>query len=180
MTRSVMMRAALLLVGLLGSLLAPAQDVVARGQFGVLTRDNALALYEATAFCLEQVGQPQLLEGVSADQAIQGYAQAFPAADADTQAALGSARQQWQQTRQGWDAMSLADKRAFALDVLTLSFGDQAARQMLGIGSGGGSGSSDLGSMPSFDEGYEGSDCWGSAGCSDYSTDSGYTYDSYE
>jgi len=157
--------------------LALADDIIARGQHGVLTRDNALALYEATAFCLEQVGQPQLLQGTSAEQAIQGYANAFPGADADTQAALASARQQWRETRQNWDALPIQQKRAFALDVLTLSFGDHTARQLLGIQS---RNSNDMHGLPSFDEGYEGSDCWGSAGCSDYSSDGGYTYDSYE
>ena len=157
-----------------------ADDVVARGQFGVLTRDNALALYEATAFCLEQVGQPQLLQNVSAEQAIQGYARAFPGADAETQVALGSARQQWQHTRQHWDTLPLEQKRGFALDVLTLSFGDQTARQLLGMQSPQRGSTTNPGSLPSFDEGYEGSDCWGGAGCSDFSTDSGYTFDSYE
>ena len=166
---------------LLFSPVTQADNVIARGQFGEFTRDNALALYEATVFCLQQVGQPQMLANVSPEQAIAAYAQAYPIADAETQVALTHARQSWQQTRQQWQYLSMDQKRAFALDVLTLSFGDQTARQLLGMPAGGtGGDSSGTAGLPSLDQGYEGSDCWGSAGCSGYDSGSGYTYDSYD
>lgn len=160
--------------------------VLARGTYAVLTQDNAAAYVEALRFVLGQLGAGQLLQGVSDQQLYAQLARGFSAGSPEDQLGLAVARERWNATRAGWDALSQAAKLEFARDVVYVAWGDQGlARLGLGdgVGQGGGGGGSGGGGVGGFDinPNYPGSDCWASAGCTDYDAGSGtYTYEDYD
>ena len=137
------------------------------------------------AYFLGQLGTGQLLQGVSDQQLYAQLARGFSAGSAQDQLGLAAARERWNATRAGWDALSQAAKLEFARDVVYVAWGDQGlARLGLGdgVGQGGGGGGSGGGGVGGFDinPNYPGSDCWASAGCTDYDAGSGtYTYEDY-
>ena len=159
--------------------------VLARGAYAVLTQDNAAAYVEALRFVLGQLGAGQLLQGVSDQQLYAQLARGFSAGSAQDQIGLSAARERWNATRSGWNALSQAAKLEFARDVVYVAWGDPGLAR-LGLGGGAGQGGSDGGSggagVGGFDvnPNYPGSDCWASAGCTDYDAGSGtYTYEDY-
>lgn len=178
-----------LLILLLFTTYSHADRVIAQGQHAQLTEDNALALFEATEFVLQQLGVQQLIENIDEQDAVAEIADAFPNASAQEQQVVSQARQYWNQAQGMWSSLSLQSKRAFAYDVLLLSLGPAAANQLLGGNPATGStGSASArfnatggADMPSLNGGYEGSGCWASAGCTGYdsSTDT-YSHESYD
>jgi len=154
------------------------QEVLARGAYGVLTRDNAVAFIEALEFVLAQLGRPDALAGHPREQLIAQVAQTFPRGSAEDQYAIANARELWSETQSRWDLMPQEEKLAFARDVLVLAWGEQAVAGSAGQGgAGGGSGT---GASMYINPNYPGSDCWASAGCADYDAGSGtYTYEEY-
>lgn len=159
-------------------------QVLARGAYGVLTQDNAAAYVEALQFVLSQLGVSQLLQGVSDQQLYTQLARGFSAGSAEDQAGLANARARWDSTKASWNSMSQPAKLEFARDVVYVAWGDQGLAR-LGLGGGaaqGGGGGGGSGGVGGFDvnPNYPGSDCWASAGCTDYDAGSGtYTYEDY-
>lgn len=102
-----------------------------------LTRDNALALIEATDFVLGKLGQPSQLMGKQ-EQAIQALVAAWPTMDAGTRQKLVGARAQVALAMQNWEAIGGEAQLAFARDVLNISVGQQASNQLLAQFGGGG------------------------------------------
>ncbi|HEX7002566.1 MAG TPA: hypothetical protein VF168_00050 [Trueperaceae bacterium] len=150
----------------------PADDVIASGAYGELTRDGAIAFAEALRFVLAELGETQALAGVSDAQIVDALAGGFPSLDPESQQALAAARQIWEQTRQGWAYSDPGARQEFALAVLTIAYGEQAARSALGITGASNGGGSTLG-MPSPDpylqeQTNNATSCWAAAGCEGY------------
>ncbi len=69
--------------------------VLARGDYAVLTQDNAAAFVEGLRFVLGRLGADQLLQGVSDQQLYAQLARRFSAGLAQDQLALAGARARW-------------------------------------------------------------------------------------
>lgn len=117
---------------------AQAGGVIATAPDGsTLTRDNALALVEATDFVFVKLGKGAQLAGKQ-EQAIQALATAWPTMDLATRQKLGNARAQVGLAMGNWEALGGDNQLAFARDVLTISVGQQASTQLLAQFSAGG------------------------------------------
>ncbi len=166
----------------------PAPNVLAHSMNGNLTQDSVDAYIEALQFCLAQLGQNKQFTPQERATIKQSLVQAYPGLDPEAQRELADARNIWNRYRNQWQMLPMQEKKAFAYDVLALAYGDAAAAQALGMNQGGGGqynsqgGYSSQGSYGAPGVGsYSGSDCWASAGCTDYDSGSGtYTYESYD
>jgi len=121
-------------------------QVLAQGIGGNLTRDALAAYVEALEFCLAQIGSPTQFSAGDRQQITQVFTQNFASMPAETQNALATARPTWIQYRQAWAQLTMDQKKAFAYDVLSLAYGEQAAAQALGMGGGGSGGGGSTGS----------------------------------
>ncbi len=158
-------------------------QVLAQGEGGPLTVDAVMAYIEALEFSLAQIGQPTQFPREARVEIAQRLVQAYPSIPLVTQRNLSQARAVWTQYAQAWDSLALAQKQEFVFHVLAIFGGEEAAAQALGLETGGGSGGAGGDGTYSesyhVDPNYEGSDCWASAGCADYSSDGGYVYEDY-
>ncbi|MGI9315992.1 MAG: hypothetical protein ACR2QW_01565 [bacterium] len=109
------------------------QSVIASGNTAHLTQDAFEAYYEALQFCLVQIGAKASYSDEEKQQ-IQGLMiSAFPTLPLETQQALATARETWQQYQAAWPVLGIDEKKAFAFDVLGLAYGEAAAAEALGI-----------------------------------------------
>ncbi|MGB5707484.1 MAG: hypothetical protein WBM41_11675 [Arenicellales bacterium] len=109
------------------------QTVIASGNAAQLTQDAFEAYFEALQFCLDQIGTKSSY-GDEEKQQIQGLMiSAFPTLPPETQQALATARETWQQYQAAWPVLGMDQKKAFAFDVLGLAYGEAAAAEALGI-----------------------------------------------
>ena len=158
-------------------------QVIAQGAGGALTTDAVAAYFEALEFVHGQLGQPAQFDAAARQQFTQALVANFAALPPDTQQTLAQARPLWTQYAQSWAMLPMPEKQEFAYFVLALAYGEQTAAQALGVQpGGGGGGSSGGGSYGGIDinQGYPGSDCWASAGCSYDSGSGSYSYETYE
>ncbi len=157
--------------------------MLAQGEGGALTVDAVMAYIEALEFSLAQIGQPTRFSREDRVEIAQRLVQAYPSIPLVTQRNLSQARAVWTQYAQAWDSLALAQKQEFVFHVLAIFGGEESAAQALGLntegGSSGASGDGTYGESYSINPNYEGSDCWASAGCADYSSDCGYVYEDY-
>jgi len=158
-------------------------QVIAQGPGGALTTDAVAAYFEALEFVHGQLGQPAQFDAATRQQFTQALASNFAALPPDTQQTLAQARPLWTQYAQSWAALPMPEKQEFAYFVLAIAYGEQTAAQALGVQPGGGGGSSSGGGSyggVDINQGYPGSDCWASAGCSYDSGTGSYSYETYE
>jgi hypothetical protein len=172
---------------------APADDpVLARGAYGDLTQDNALAFLEALEFSAVQAG---LVQGFSEEDrllVIQTLAQNYATLQPHEQALLTQTREVWTRVQANWPTATQAEREEFVLGVFVLAFGEEAVQQAIGGGGSGGSGGGG-GSCATIDdcmstyapEAYQDTvnaqGCWSAAGCSSYDpVDNSFTYESYD
>lgn len=158
---------------------APAQ---APGQGGAFDAADARAFHAALVFSLQQVGRADVAAQLSERDVTAALVRAYPSANPQARSALDTASETWPQLQAAWPSMSLEQKRELVYTVLAIGVGEQAAGQLVGAaasqgqggsrrgGGGGGGGSFDV------NVDYEGSNCWGSAGCTGYEADGGGTY----
>lgn len=109
------------------------QSVIASGNAANLTQEAFEAYYEALQFCLDQIGA-NTTYGDAEKQQIKGLmVAAFPTLPPETQTALATARETWQQYQAAWPVLGIDEKKAFAFDVLGLAYGEATAAEALGI-----------------------------------------------
>lgn len=157
-------------------------QVLAQGQGGALTVDAVVAYIEALEFSLAQIGQPTQFPQEARMEIAQRMAQAYPSVPVETQQELAQARALWTQYARAWGTLALEQKQEFVYFVLSVYAGEEAAAQALGLNAGGGSGAGGDGTYGEsyhINPNYEGSDCWASAGCADYTPEGGYVYEEY-
>lgn len=127
--------------GLQNNIAAPQQthqQVVAQGAYGTMSLDAFNAYMEALTFCMQQIGQPTQYTAAQREQMKMAFKQGFAALDPETQQQLGDARNIWTQYQNGWNTLSMDQKKEFAFGVLMLAYGEQAAAQALGLNQSGG------------------------------------------
>lgn len=177
--------------GALGA--APTQPdgspIVATGQFGTLTQDNAAAFIEALEFVLAQIGYAYTFTDAERSQALQAIAQNYPQLTQVEQVTLAQARYIWERVKVNWATTSAADQREFAVGVLVLAFGEETVAQWAGSGGAGGGGGSCTtfedctGSLldgQSWSDTFNAQSCWVAAGCTSYDTSGGtFEYEGY-
>lgn len=164
--------------------------IIAKGSYADLTEDNALAVFEAYAFSLEQLGYTQTLGEVEKQQFMTFAVQEYPLADQETQLSLSRARDVWTQVQQNWGNASLEEQRGFVLAILSLVHGEEAVQQNLAQSARSGDtsmldslGCSSVDScMQTLNpEGYEdmvnAQNCWAGAGCESYDAESNTFYE---
>lgn len=162
------------------SLAAPAaaDEVLAEGAGGDLTRGGADAFVDALQFTLEQLGRPADFDDPSRAQIRDALADHFGGFPPAVQADLANARAIVDHYLQAWPMLGGEERRDFAYTVLAIAFGEQAAADALGMGQGGSSGGSGASGLPDVDAPVPGSDCWAAAGCADYDAGTGtYTFE---
>lgn len=135
--------------GGLGGLRAPggaeAGAALATGPDGLsLTRDNALALVEATDFVFTKLGKSSGLAGKQ-EEAIQALVRAWPTLSAQERQGLTQARATYTQATQNWEALGPEGQLEFAQAVLGVSVGQAAANQLLAPFTGQGGGQTNAG-----------------------------------
>lgn len=113
-------------------LTAAASPVIAKGSYADLTEDNALAVYEAYVFSLQQLGYTQSFTDADKQTFMDFAVQEYPNTDQETQLTLQRARDVWTNVQANWDSASLEDQRGFVLAVLALIHGEEAVQQSLG------------------------------------------------
>ena len=177
----------------LGSSPDSPSPILAKGRYADLTEDNALAVFEAYAFSLQQLGYTETLGEAQRQEFMTYAAQEYPYADQETQLTLARAREVWTQVQANWQNASLEEKRGFVLAIISLVHGEEAVQQNLGqnaTGSGSDSGgdysslgcSSVYSCMQTLDpEGYQdmvnAQNCWAGAGCSSYDSETNTFYE---
>jgi len=165
-----------------GNPLAGADDqVIARGQYAVLTLDNALAFIEAVEFSLQQLGRQVSYGEAEKKQLLEAIVQAYPQGSKQEQVILSRARQIWNNAQANWNSVPVEDRREFVTDVLVLAFGEDTARQLIaqasgGSGGGGGGGGYAAGWGEVSSDISNTTGCWGSNGCSYDSATNTYDY----
>ncbi len=97
------------------------------------SQDNNLAFLEAIEFCLDQLGSPVRFDGQTRKTMLEKTRQAFPALPLEIQFRLAHAREILTIYQATWDVIDIDEKKAFAFDILSLAFGEAAAKQALGI-----------------------------------------------
>ena len=162
---------------------AGGSQVLAQGPGGTLTVDAVLAYIEALEYSLAQIGQPTQFPQDARMEIARSMAQAYPSVPVATQQELAQARATWTQYAQAWGTLALEQKQEFVYFVLAIYAGEEAAAQALGLNAGGGESGADgdgtYGESYHINPNYEGSDCWASAGCADYTPEGGYVYEDY-
>jgi hypothetical protein len=167
--------------------------VLAEGAFGRLTLDNAFAFIEAVEFALEQVGYPYRFTAAERDELLASFTAAYPLATQADQAVLAQAREIWTNAQANWPRASEEDRRQFVLGVFALFFGEEAVAQWAAAGTARPQGGGAARSCGSFEEctsafvdertwteTFHSQGCWAAAGCSDYSPEVGFTFESYD
>jgi hypothetical protein len=169
--------------------------VLARGAYGDLTQDNALAFLEALEFSAVQAG---LVQGFSEEDrllVIQTLAQNYAALQPYEQALLTQTREVWTRVQANWPTATQAEREEFVLGVFVLAFGEEAVQQAIGGGGSGGSGGGSGGGSAcatiddcmstyapeAYQDTINAQGCWSAAGCSSYDpVDNSFTYESYD
>ena len=175
-----------------GRAAATDDQILARGAYGDLTQDNALAFVEALEFSAVQAG---LVQGFGEEDrllVVQTLAQNFATLQPNEQALLTQTREIWTRVQANWPSATQAEREEFVLGVFVLAFGEEAVQQAVGSGDGGGGGGG-AASCATIDdcmstyapEAYQDTvnaqGCWSAAGCSSYDpVDNSYTYESYD
>lgn len=176
--------------GALGEATQPGDGspVVATGQFGTLTQDDAAAFIEALEFVLAQIGYAYTFTEAERAQALQAIAQNYPQLTQVEQATLSQARNIWERVKVNWATAPAADQREFAVGVLVLAFGEETVAQWAGSGGGGGGGTCTTfedctGSVldgQAWSDTFNAQSCWAAAGCNSFDASTGtFDYDGY-
>ena len=111
-------------------------NILASTLNGDLTEDAVNAYTEALQFCLQQIGRGVEFSAQDRNEVQKALTQAYTTLDASTQRKLADARNIYNHHRSQWRMLSLQDKQAYAYDVLSLAYGEDAAAQALGINQG--------------------------------------------
>ncbi|MDF1523467.1 MAG: hypothetical protein P1P87_11740 [Trueperaceae bacterium] len=168
--------------------------VLARGAYGDLTQDNALAFLEALEFSAVQAG---LVQGFSEEDrllVIQTLAQNYAALQPYEQALLTQTREVWNRVQANWPTATQTEREEFVLGVFVLAFGEEAVQQAMAGGSGGSGGGGGGGrncatiddcmstyAPEAYQDTVNAQGCWAAAGCSEYDpVDNSFTYESYD
>lgn len=173
---------------------ASTDAVLARGAYGVLTRDDATAFVEALEFSLRQSGFSARFSDAEREQMLEAIAASYGTLGPSDQAVLAQAREVWTRVQSNWASASEADRREFVLGVFVLAFGEEAVQRASAGGGGGGGAAGGDPSCATIDdcmsayadpETYQDSmnaqSCWAAAGCSDYDpADNSFSYDTYD
>lgn len=114
-----------------------ADEALAIGPGGTLTRDAAEAFVEALEFTLAELGEPASFGPDLRREMHQALAAGFGDLPPDDQVVLASFRDVWTLIRQNWAVLPLDEQQAFAHAVLATAFGEDAAGRALGSASGG-------------------------------------------
>lgn len=129
----------------------------------VLTRDNALAMVEATDFVFGKLGKSSGLAGKQ-EEAVQALVRAWPSLSSAERQGVSQARSSFTQAAQNWEALGPEGQVEFAQAVLTVSVGPQATNQLLapftgqgGAATGGGEGGGDSWAQEAADKCKNGS-----------------------
>ncbi|MGI9293723.1 MAG: hypothetical protein ACR2PS_07045 [Pseudomonadales bacterium] len=104
------------------------------------TRDAAAAYLDALEFCLSQIGSSITFDAQARQMMLNELNRQFPSLPLAEQVKLATAPATWHHYKTSWNALSMEQKTAFAFDVFTLAFGEEAARQALGLSSAGSNG----------------------------------------
>lgn len=110
-----------------------ADQALAHGPGGTLTRDAAEAYVEALEFTLAELGEPTSFGPDLRAEIHQALSAGFGGLPLEDQIALAEFRKVWTLTRQGWATLPLENKRQFAWAVLALAFGEEAAARAVGL-----------------------------------------------
>lgn len=119
---------------------AQSNSILATGVGGQLSMDAANAYVDALQFCLQQIGDPTVIDAQTRQMIINNMSTAYATLPADTQAELANARAVLNQYQASWNYISLQQKQEFGYSVLSLMYGEQAAAEAVGWSSGGGYG----------------------------------------
>jgi hypothetical protein len=153
---------------------AAADEVLAEGSGGDLTREGADAFVDALQFTLEQLGRPADFDDPSRAKIRDALASHFGGFPPDVQGNLANARAIVDHYLQAWPRLGGEERHEFAYAVLAIAFGEQAAADALGGSQGGASGGAGGAyGLPDVDAPGPGSDCWAAAGCADYDAATG-------
>lgn len=162
---------------------AKSTQTLSQTPYANLTQESIDAYIEALAFCLVQVGKPTTFDAQQRNKITLSLVQGFPRLSAENQQKLANARQILNQYKAAWNQLGQQQKVAFAYDVLSLAYGEQAAAQALGIAAQSGQGYASSGYGQSAESMMSdamscaqnaGCDYNGASGSYDYSTSSDY------
>lgn len=99
-----------------------------------LTAAEAGRVYEATDFSLEQVGARHLLIGMERDAFVHALVSHHASAPQADRSALRRLYERWDAVQSDWHAMSPSDRRRFVYDVITITYGQAIAAELVSHG----------------------------------------------